>query len=160
MINKALSCELLAYFERCIAFYENFLQLETNKYQDVLNNLLSAIDGYVKEEQVYMLKAKGFEAERIRLLQQTQMPEASFRELIPLLDDSVREEAMEHFESLSEILLKMKDVNQRCNELTELKLKQIQNYLDTLEAENVQPQIYTNQAQKKAGSYHMVSKKV
>lgn len=160
MINKGLSDELLAYFERCLSFYESFLQLETNKYNDVLNNLLSAIDQHVKDEQAYMLKARGLEAERTKLVNQTETPDATFKELIPLLDESVRGQAREHFESLSDILLEMKEVNRRCNHLTEIKLRQIQKYLDTLETQGEQPKTYNDQAQKNAGPINMVSKKV
>ena len=148
MINKSLSDELISYFERCLSFYESFLELEANKYNDILNNILSSIDQHVKDEQVYMMKAKGLEAERTKLVGQTEKPNATFKELIPLLDESVREQAKQHFESLSAILLEMKEVNNCCNQLTEIKLRQVQNYLDSLEKQNDQPETYNKQAQK------------
>ncbi|MDD2568167.1 MAG: flagellar protein FlgN [Clostridia bacterium] len=160
MINKSLSDELISYFERCLSFYESFLELEANKYNDILNNILSSIDQHVKDEQVYMMKAKGLEAERTKLVGQTEKPNATFKELIPLLDESVREQAKQHFESLSAILLEMKEVNKCCNQLTEIKLRQVQNYLDSLEKQNDQPETYNKQAQKSKEPISMVSKKV
>jgi len=160
MINKGLSDELLSYFERCIKFYESFLQLETNKYNDVVHNILSALDQHVKDEQVYMLKAKGLEIERDKLVARTENSEATFRELIPLLDDSVREQAKEHYESLSMILLNIKEVNNRCNRLTELKLRQVQGYLRKLENQNDTQKTYDNQAKESVAPLSMVSRKV
>ena len=158
MINKNLSDELLSYFERCLIFYESFLQIETNKYNDVVNDIISALDQHVKDEEVYMLKAKGLEIERSKLIAQTENPEVNFRELIPLLDDSVREQARQHYEKLSAVLLDIKEVNQRCNHLTELKLHQIQNYLKKLE--NPNPKTYNNLAQETPKPLNMVSRKV
>ena len=160
MINKNLSDELLSYFERCLVFYESFLQIETNKYNDVVNDILSALDQHVREEQAYMLRAKGLEMERGKLVAQIENPEANFRELIPLLDDSVREQAKKHYENLSAVLLDIKEVNQRCNQLTELKLHQVQNYLKNLDNQDVMQKGYNNLAQERVKPLNMVSRKV
>ena len=126
MINKTLSDEMLPFFQQYLAFYKDFLQLETDKYNDMARNILSSLNEHVKEEQAYMLKSKGLELERDKLMAQMDSPKATFCELIPMFDLSVQVQIKEIYDELSQVLLDLKETNLRCNQLTELRLHRIE----------------------------------
>jgi len=126
MINKTLSDEMLLFFLRYLAFYKEFLQLETDKYNDMTQNIMSSLDERVKVEEAYMLKSRGLEIEREKLIAQTELPKATFLQLIPLFDESVRDQIQEIHEELSRVLLDLKQTNLRCNQLTQLRLHRIE----------------------------------
>lgn len=126
MINKTLSDELLLFFLRYLAFYNEFLQLETDKYDDMSHNIISSLDERVKVEEAYMLKSKGLEIERDKLIAQTELPKATFLQLIPLFDESVRDQIQEVYEELSRVLQDLKQTNLRCNQLTQLRLHRVE----------------------------------
>ncbi len=126
MINKTLSDKMLPFFQKYLAFYKDFLQLETDKYNDMANNIVSTLDKRVKTEQAYMLKSKGLEIERDKLVAQTGSPKSTFRQLIPMFDPSMQDQIREIYEELSQVLLYLKEINLRCNQLTELKLHKIE----------------------------------
>jgi hypothetical protein len=123
MIDSALAKEFIAYFKKLTDFYKKFFSLESEKYNDVKSGNFKALDGYIKKEQAYILKAKGFEAERKRLMGRTEKPAATFKEILPLFEGGERESAQALYGELSGVLRKFKQLNAECNRLTESKLR-------------------------------------
>ncbi|GEM_PF-327832 len=154
MIDKELSDRLMSLFGRYLSFYKDFLDLEIRKYGDMRENRLETLNGHVNDEQAHMLKARGLELERERLMHLTPFPDATFRELIPLFDESVREQAQAAYEELSGVLIRLKETNQKCNYLTELKLHRVKIELKKLENNPEMQKIYDSRAKegKKPGS--------
>jgi hypothetical protein len=124
MLEDKLTEEFLDYFKRLLSFYRDFLQLETEKYEVLLNNRLSLLDNLLRKEQAFVLKSKGLEQERRPLMERTQTPDAVFRDILPQFAPGKREQAQEIYDSLAEILLRMKKINSKCNSLTEIKMRQ------------------------------------
>ena len=160
MINKTLSDELLSFFLRYLAFYSEFLQLETDKYDDMAHNIISSLDERVKVEEAYMLKSKGLEIERDKLIAQTELPKATFLQLIPLFDESVRDQIQEVYEELSRVLLDLKQTNLRCNQLTQLRLHRVEVDLQKIAKNPDLQKRYDAQARKSHVYKSILSKKI
>jgi hypothetical protein len=160
MISRSLSDEFLSFFQRYLAFYEEFLQLETEKYNEIIANKLDQLDQRVKNEEAYMLKSRGLEAERDKLMAKTENPSATFRELIPLLDESAQAEAQALYDKLSQVLKNLKHTNLRCNYLTKLKLHRIEVNLEKIKNHPELQKLYNAQAVENAASSRILSKKV
>ena len=160
MIDRALSDDFLLFFQRYLAFYKDFLHLETEKYNDITSNNLSSLDSHVKVEEAYMLKSRGLELERTNLMAKTENPKATFKELILLLDKSVQDEATILYHTLSQVLLDLKHTNLRCNYLTKLKLHRIEIDMKKLKNHPEFQSLYNAQALENGISSNILSKKV
>ena len=125
MIAEKAADELLEYFGRLIVFYQQFLELETNKYQILRQSQLEHLDQTLKDEQAFTLKARGFELERKALLEKFEIPEVTFKELISLYPPGLQQKAFELYHTLSLTLNHLKLTSDRCNRLLKLKLRRI-----------------------------------
>lgn len=142
MLDDAMSDRLIAFFGGLLDFYRDFLSLETEKYGDVAAGRLKKVNASMAEEQAFVLKAKGFEQERIKLLQETGADTATLGELISLLP-SDRQQAMRKVHSeLSRTLNSLKRVNDSCQQLTKTKLRQTAKALSGLEGHPELKRIY------------------
>ena len=160
MIDRTLSDEFSLFFKRYLAFYTDFLHLETEKYNDIISNNLASLNGHVVNEQAYMLKSRGLELDRDKLMARAKMPKATFKELIPNLDRAVQDEAQTQYDNLSQVVLDLKHTNLRCNYLTKLKLHRINIDLKKLENHPELQKLYNAQAMENGISSNILSKKV
>ena len=160
MIDRTLSDEFSLFFKRYLAFYTDFLHLETEKYNDIISNNLASLNGHVVNEQAYMLKSRGLEIERDKLMALAGMPKATFKELISDLDNDVQDQVQTLYNSLSQVLLDLKHTNLRCNYLTKLKLHRINIDLKKLENHPELQKLYNAQAMENGISSNILSKKV
>ena len=108
MISESLADEFIRFFQNYLSFYKEFFQLETEKYDDISKNRVSRIDAHVKKEEAFMLKSRGLELERDRLVAKTEHPKATFRELIPLFEPPQRGQIQKIYNELSKVLLYFK----------------------------------------------------
>ena len=160
MINESLANEFILFFQDYLSFYKDFYQLETEKYDDISMNRVSRIDTHVKKEEAFMLKSRGLELKRDRLVAKTELPKATFRELIPLFEPPQREQIQKIYNELSQVLLDFKEINLRCNYLTELRLHRIQTDLKKLENRPELQKLYTAQAREGMSAPGFLSKKI
>lgn len=160
MIDEELAEKLLKFLREYLDFYKSFLQIESEKYNDLTCNNIKSIDERVKTEEVYMLKSRGLEIERDRLVAQTGNPKATFRQLIPLFDSSLQPQVQEIFDELSRVMLNLKEMNLNCNKLTELKLHRIKTDLNKLKNNPELQKIYSSKAEKGFAPKSILSRKV
>ncbi len=160
MIEQALANEILEFLQRYVTFYKEFLQLESDKYNDLTVNNVSSLDNRVKTEEVFMLKSKGLELERDRLVERTGIKVATFRELIPLFGQPMQNQIQELHSELSGILLDLKEMNLRCNHLTELRLHRVEVEIKKLENRPELQKLYNARAQEGGASGGLLSKKI
>lgn len=146
MIDKVLSDKLVLFFDNYLSFYKKFLQLETDKFDSIANNRFRSINGLVKSEEAFILRSKGLEIERDKLIAQTEKPRATFRELISLLNSPQREKMECIYNELSQVLSDLKAMNRRCNCSIELRLHRIHTTIDKLDKHSGQQNVYTSQA--------------
>lgn len=160
MIDKALSEELLLFMERYLSFYHEFLLLETTKYNDMASNNIQALNDHVNNEEAYMLKSKGLELERDKLVAKTGLPKATFRELIPLFEEPEQNKMKTIYNDLHDVLSDLKETNLRCNYLTELRLRRVEIDLQKLEKRPDLQKLYNARARDSSKSASILSKKI
>lgn len=160
MINQPFADELYNFFQRCLSFYKEFLQLETEKFNDMSENNLATLDQHVKQEEAFMLKSRGLELERTRLISRTEIPDGTFRDILPLLESPMREKMEELHQELSKVLLDLKETNTRCNFMTELRLHRVEAELKKIQERPELQKLYNAQAQKGSPAPNFISKKI
>jgi hypothetical protein len=160
MLTKQQSNELVLFLERYYKFYQEFLDLERKKYEAITQNDLKALDHFVTTEQAFHLKSRGFENERLQLLQACGESQTTFRNLIPKLDEEYQPKAKKIFQDLSDVLLDLKHVNKNCNSLAELRLHRINTTMNQIEKQPELQKAYNQEAQMSKKGSHVISKKI
>ena len=145
---------LLDFLGRYLALYQDFLRLENEKLRDITEGKLQSLDAHVKAEEAMLLKSRGMDIERDKLMAQAGMENSTFRQLIDALDKTDRLQAQAIYDELARVLLDLREVNTRCNNLIEVRLRRVQLELEKLEnnpqlrAENaLLRSVYTSKAQ-------------
>lgn len=151
MIDGALADRLGAFLEKALEFYRGFLELERKKYEDVAAGRLGELDARMKREQAFVLKAKGLDLERQKLMDETETPRATLRELLPALPPERREKARGLYCELSCVLEELRRTNGRCQKLTKMRLNQVSRVLSRLEGSPELKRIYGREAADAAG---------
>ena len=103
------------------------------KLAGLLHEKLAALDRFdpdtldeiVKEEQVYTLKSKGFESQIKNFRQQLKLSGETLSEVIAELPEEEKQRFEDVFLRLSTSLEVVRELNQKCQDLTENRLHQI-----------------------------------
>lgn len=111
---------------RYVSFYEEFVALEKLKMNDLGLNHLEHLDRHVREEEAFLMQAKGMDQKREALLNAYQLSDKKMNDVIPLFPQPYQTDIWHRFNELSQILLDLKQINTRCNTMTELRLHRIQ----------------------------------
>lgn len=159
-MDRALSEEFVGFLNRYLTFFREFLALETEKYQDISHNRISRLDGHVKAEEAFMLKSRGMEREREQLMQRSESAAATFRELLPSFDPAVRPQAEDLYNEVSAVLIELKEMNLRCNYLTELRLRRVDAEIKKRKKQPELQKKYDAKAREESKSAGFISKKV
>ena len=160
MITKEFSNEFALFLEGYLNFYKGFLEIEQKKYESIVKNDIKSLDNYVIAEQALLLKSRGLEVQRDRLMAQNGNETVSLKEFIPMLDESCYEKVSATYAELSDSLLDLKDINSRSNSLTELRLHKISNQIKRLEKQPELQKAYNNSAKTDIRSMNIISKKI
>ena len=160
MISQHSAEELHRFLQDCLTFYKSFLDLEKEKYSDITANRLQALDRHVKNEEVFMLKARGLEQERVRLLSEAGQPDVTFRTLLPMLEPPARKPMDQLYGELSAVVLQVKETNLRCNYLAELRLHRVKAELKKLENRPDLQKVYDAAGRENGHGPQFLSKKI
>lgn len=160
MLDQKTEETLLSFLRELTEFYRNFLKLETDKQAELEEGLLDRLDARMKEEQAYVLRARGLEVRRRKLMELTPQPEATFRELIGLFSPERQGTAREIYDSLSSMLLELRETNQKNNRLAELKLRQVSAVLAKLENRPDLKEMYDEKLESRSRPSGILSKKI
>ncbi len=125
MLSADLADRLNALLEKALGFYREFLKLEQEKYGVVAAGRLEKLDACMKREQAFVLKARGLDRERQKLMDETPAPRATLREVLPAFPPEKRERAHSLYGSLSAAVGELQKANGRCQKLTRVRLNQI-----------------------------------
>ncbi len=98
--------------------------------------------------------------ERDKLIAKTGSPESTFRQLIPMFEPSLQPQAKSIFDELSQVTLNLKEINLRCNQLTELKLHRVEKDIGKLKNNPELQRIYSSKAEEGSTPPSILSKKV
>lgn len=124
MLDYEISDRLISFFDGLLEFYQEFFKLEQDKQKDLETGRLDRLDECMKKEQAYVLRARGLEQERQRLVAQAAPEGALFRDLIPLFARERQERVQSLYEHLSSILFELRRVNRANNLAAENKVRQ------------------------------------
>lgn len=160
MIDDVLAGRLYDFFGGLLNFYRDFLSLETEKYGDISAGRLGAVNARIKKEQAFVMRAKGLELDRRKLLEEAGAEEATMRDLIPMLP-AERQHAMQDLHAeLSQTLNSLKRTNDSCQQMTKDKLRQISKTLSNLEDHPELKQIYGSTTEQESGTDGVFSIKI
>ncbi len=126
MISQADAKDYLDLMCRYVDFYKEFTALEKLKVKDLSLHQLEQLDQRVREEEAFLLRAKGLDQKRTAFLNTYQLNDKKMSEIIPLFPQPYQRDIQQKFDELSRILLDLKQINTRCNTMTELQLQRIQ----------------------------------
>lgn len=160
MLDKTASDRLIGFFERMLEFYKNFLALESEKCKDVQAGSLDRLDGRIREEQAFLLKARGFEHERLALQEQAGCPGASFRDILSLFGPERQDTVQKLYKDISSAVRELKETNEECNRLTGVKLHRATNILEKLQNNPELKAVYDSKIATKKQAAGLFSKKV
>ena len=133
MVDAAWSDRLLRFFRDMLAFYEEFLSFEKEKYAVLVSGKLKELDTCLKREQAFTLKARGFEHNRVRLLKEAGVSDGTFRELISKLEPSRQEPMKKLYGEISGTVGRLQNTNSRCSQMTRVKLGRVSHILSNAE---------------------------
>lgn len=126
--------------EESADLYNNFLELEYNKYDAVLKNDIESLDDIVSKEQAFYLKMRGLEQKREKLISSMSMSGKTLKEIIDCSGDA-KNMLNEEYDKLNGIVSEVKKISHMCKTLLEVRLHRIDKAMSQLgEKENT----YTN----------------
>ena len=158
-MEQSLAAEFLSFLDRYLSFYRDFLALEKEKYDDIAKGRIDRMDGHVKKEEAFLLRSRGLEQERDRLAARAGNSRVTFRELIPQFGP-LQGQAQQIYDELSRVLLDLKEMNIRCNYLTQLRLHRIQSGIKKMENQPELQKQYNEKAREGQDRKGFLSKKV
>jgi len=161
MMDKKLSLEYLEFLKNYINVLKEFIEVENRKFEILSLNQLDMLDDCVKLEEVYLLKTRGLEQERLKYMERLGHPDLKFRKLIPLLPEEVKEDYTKVFEEISDTVKELRRINLQANSAAKIRLQQIEKVIDKLESNNTAlKNSYNREAQKENKASNFISKKI
>ena len=137
-MNTEYAIEVRKTLTDYIRFYSEFLAFEQNKLEAVEQNKLELLDGLVKQEEVFLLKSRGMEQNRIKSQEEHGFADKRLRDLIEIAPDDMKEELLAKFTELNAIVVQLQRTNERCNVAIKARLQAIERAMDRIKAENTQ----------------------
>ncbi|WBY64311.1 MAG: hypothetical protein ACFWUD_04765 [Thermocaproicibacter melissae] len=160
MIAAEQADELIRFFKRMLAFYREFLAFEREKYEIIVSGNFQKLDASLKREQAFTLKARGFEKDRVKLLEKLGCTQATFRQLIEEVDPTRKEAMQKLYEDLSATVSDVKAVNERSAGMLRAKMNRVSKILSRMENQPELKKIYGNHLGERLGHETTFSKKV
>ncbi len=137
-MNTEYAIEVRKTLTEYVKFYSEFLAFEQNKLEAVEQNKLELLDGLVKQEEVFLLKSRGMEQNRIKSQEEHGFADKRLRDLIEIAPDDMKEELLAKFTELNAIVVHLQRTNERCNIAIKARLQAIERAMDKIKAENNQ----------------------
>jgi hypothetical protein len=110
MLDSGTVRKLTALFETMLEFYREFFALEEEKLDTLKSSRLELLDSLLRREQASVLRAKGLELDRQRLMEEVGNSGKTFRELLELFPPEDREKPKELYEELSSTIVRLQKV--------------------------------------------------
>ncbi len=136
--------KLTRVLKEMIVFFDEFSVLQQKKLDAITENNVEALEGYMKEDQVFSLKLKAHERNREAAIAELALPTEGFREHIQTLDGDSAEALKQAYNTLSARVLDFKENNALISKQIEVKLYNIKNILERLDNKDVGVNTYSN----------------
>jgi len=115
---------IIAFFDEYIAHYKEFLQFEYLKLDMINHNQIEELSKSLSTEQAFIMKTNSYETRRVKLLEGT--TGRTFAEIAENAPEEYREKLTAQHKELSEIVFRIKELNDSANITVTERLKKIQ----------------------------------
>ncbi|MEG1027617.1 MAG: flagellar protein FlgN [Oscillospiraceae bacterium] len=157
MLSNQSCLNIISFLKTYTEFYSELLTLEEEKYDIISKNEIKLLDAIVVKEQAMILKSRGIEIERDKIVEKEVGEKVVFSKLLEMFTDEHKQEITDIFNQFSDILLQIKEINYRCKSLTELRLHKIGNAISSIENK---AKLKTEKPVKKYDNKGFITKKV
>jgi len=115
---------IVRFFDEYIAHYKKFLKFEYMKLDMINRDLIEQLSNSLSTEQAFIMKTNSLEAKREKLLKDT--GDKTFAELAANAPPEFSPRLAKQHEELSEIIFKIKEINDCAGDIVNARLKKIQ----------------------------------
>ena len=115
--------KIIMFFDEYIAHYKSFLKFEYAKADMINKGAVAQLSDSLTTEQALIMKTNTFEARRLKLVEGCGN---TFAELIDGAPEEHKDKLRSQHEELSEIIYKIKELNDAAGSIVSERLKQIQ----------------------------------
>lgn len=116
--------KIIAFFDEYIAHYREFLQFEYLKLDMLNHNQIEQLSSSLSKEQALIMKTNSYETKRLKVLEGT--TGSTFAEIAENAPEEFREKLTAQHRELSEIVFRIKELNDSANITVTERLKKIQ----------------------------------
>ncbi len=116
--------KIIAFFDEYIAHYREFLQFEYLKLDMLNHNQIEQLSSSLSKEQALIMKTNSYETKRLKVLEGT--TGSTFAEIAENAPEEFREKLTVQHRELSEIVFRIKELNDAANITVTERLKKIQ----------------------------------
>ncbi len=116
--------KIIAFFDEYITHYKEFLQFEYLKLDMINHNQIEKLSKSLSAEQALIMKTNSYETKRVKLLEGT--AGSTFAEIAANAPEEYRGRLSEQHKELSEIVFRIKELNDSANITVTERLKKIQ----------------------------------
>ena len=117
--------KIVAFFDEYIAHYRDFLKFEYSKADMINKGEIEKLSKSLSTEQALIMKTNSYEAKRLKLLEG--VSGTSFAEIAENAPEEYRQRLSDQHRELSELVFKIKELNDMANIIVSERLKKIQN---------------------------------
>ena len=116
--------KIVAFFDEYIIHYKDFLSFEYSKLDMINKGEIEKLSNALSTEQALIMKTNSYETKRIKLLEGT--VGSSFAEIAENAPAEYRSRLSDQHRELSELVFKIKEINDNANIIVSERLKKIQ----------------------------------
>ncbi len=116
--------KIIAFFDEYIAHYREFLEFEYLKLDMINHNQIEKLSKSLSSEQALIMKTNSYETKRVKLLEGT--TGSTFAEIAENAPEEYRERLSAQHKELSEIVFRIKELNDCAKITVTERLKKIQ----------------------------------
>ncbi len=124
--------EIKDIMEEYIELLEALTEFEQRKFDALKAKDMEKLDTFLKEEQVHFLQLRGLDSKREKLLKEAGLEGKTYRQLLDLVEPSLKQEFQHSFDILSDKTDQLKDLIRTINIHIELQLHTIDTFRDRL----------------------------
>lgn len=117
--------KLIVFFDEYIAHYRDFLSFEYSKLDMLNKGEIEKLSSALSSEQAFIMKTNSYETKRLKLLEDTSG--ISFSELAENAPEEFRTRLSDQHKEMSQLVFKIKEINDMANEIVSKRLRKIQN---------------------------------
>ncbi|MBQ5334177.1 MAG: flagellar export chaperone FlgN [Oscillospiraceae bacterium] len=125
---------LIVFFDEYNANYKSFLKFEYSKMDMLNKGDIEKLTASLSSEQAFIMKSNSLEKQRLTLLGKDN--EKNFEQIVNEAPEEYKERLDEQRKSLSEMIYKIKELNDTANIIVSERLKKIRSAVGELETYN------------------------